>query len=155
MLDVAGKDALTTRATNTVDAVMSQMLAPTGLDQNDLENALGSLYRRDVDTADLYFQVSRRETWMLEDVILKEGSFNHDQGVGVRAVCGDKTGLAYSEELVLPALENATLAARAISRQGQSKSVRVPSRGVFQSLYPATDPTSSICLLYTSDAADE
>ena len=144
MLDVAGKDALTTRATNTVDAVMSQMLAPTGLDQNDLENALGSLYRRDVDTADLYFQVSRSETWMLEDGILKEGSFNHDQGVGVRAVCGDKTGLAYSEELVLPALENATLAARAISRQGQSKSVRVPSRGVFQSLYPATDPTSSI-----------
>jgi TldD protein len=120
------------------------MLEPAGLDQNHLSDALGSLYRRDVDAADLYFQVSRSESWTVEDRILKEGSFSHDQGVGVRAVCGDKTGFAYSEELILPALENAAKAARAISRQGQSKAVQVASAGVTPLLYPSTDPTSSI-----------
>lgn len=127
-----------------VDTVMSQMLAPAGLDENHLTKALGSLYMRDVDWADLYFQVSRSESWTVEDGILKEGSFSLDQGVGVRAVCGEKTGFAYSEELVLPALLGAADAARAISRQGQSKSVQIAAVGEIQRLYPVTDPTSSI-----------
>ncbi len=135
---------MTKQTDNAVESVMSQMLAPAGLDETHLTSALGSLYRRDVDAADLYFQVSRSESWTLEDGILKEGSFSHDQGVGVRAVCGDKTGFAYSEELVLPALENAARAARAISRQGQSRAVQVAAPGVTQSLYPVTDPTRSI-----------
>ena len=135
---------MTKQTDNAVESVMSQMLAPAGLDKSHLASALGSLYRRDVDTADLYFQVSRSESWTLEDGILKEGSFSHDQGVGVRAVCGDKTGFAYSEELILPALENAARAARAISRQGQSRSVQVAAPGVTQSFYPVTDPTLSI-----------
>ncbi len=123
---------------------MSQMLAPAGLDENHLASALGSLYRRDVDAADLYFQVSRSESWTVEDGILKEGSFNLDQGVGVRAVCGEKTGFAYSEDLILPALQGAADAARAISRQGQSKAVQIASAGETRRLYPVTDPTSSI-----------
>ena len=123
---------------------MSRMLAPAGLDESHLETALGTVYRRDVDAADLYFQVSRSESWTVEDGILKEGNFSVDQGVGVRAVCGEKTGFAYSEELVLPALTGAADAARAISRQGQSKSVQVAAAGLTQSLYPATDPTTSI-----------
>lgn len=127
-----------------VDTVMSQMLAPVGLDENHLAKALGSLYMRDVDAADLYFQVSRSESWTVEDGILKEGSFSLDQGVGVRAVCGEKTGFAYSEELILPALLGAADAARAISRQGQSKSVQIASVGESQRLYPTTDPTTSI-----------
>jgi len=127
-----------------VDTVMSQMLAPAGLDKNHLAKALGSLYMRDVDSADLYFQVSRSESWTVEDGILKEGSFSLDQGVGVRAVCGEKTGFAYSEEVVLPALQGAADAARAISRQGQSKSIQIASVGETQRLYPVTDPTSSI-----------
>lgn len=127
-----------------VDTVMSQMLAPAGLDENHLTKALGSLYMRDVDSADLYFQVSRSESWTVEDGILKEGSFSLDQGVGVRAVCGEKTGFAYSEDLVLPALQGAADAARAISKQGQSKSVQIAPVGEIQRLYPATDPTSSI-----------
>ena len=135
---------MTKQTDNSVEAVMSTMLAPAGLGERHLERTLGSLYRRDVDAADLYFQVSRSESWTVEDGILKEGSFSHDQGVGVRAVCGDKTGFAYSEELMLPALENAATAARAISRQGQSKSVQVPTSGAVQALYPATDPISSI-----------
>lgn len=127
-----------------VDTVMSKMLAPAGLDENHLAKALGSLYLRDVDAADLYFQVSRSESWTVEDGILKEGSFSLDQGVGVRAVCGEKTGFAYSEELILPALLGAADAAKAISRQGQSKSIQIASVGGSQRLYPATDPTSSI-----------
>jgi len=123
---------------------MSQMLAPAGLDQNHLAGALGTLYRRDVDAADLYFQISRSESWTVEDGILKEGSFSVDRGVGVRAVSGEKTGFAYSEELILPALESAAAAARAISRQGQAKSVQVAAPGLARSLYPDRDPTTSI-----------
>lgn len=127
-----------------IETVMSQMLVPAGLDERHLADALGSLNMRDVDAADLYFQVSRSESWTVEDGILKEGSFSLDQGVGVRAVCGDKTGFAYSEELILPALQGAADAARGISRQGQSRSVRIAAPGVTKSLYSAADPISSI-----------
>ena len=120
------------------------MLAPAGLDESHLASALSSIYRRDVDAADLYFQVSRSESWTVEDGILKEGNFSLDQGVGVRAVCGEKTGFAYSEELILPALQGAARAARAISRHGQSKSIEVAAAGMTRSLYPLTDPTTSI-----------
>ena len=123
---------------------MAQVLAPAGLGEKHLNTALGSLYRRDVDAADLYFQVSRSESWTVEDGILKEGNFSVDQGVGVRAVCGDKTGFAYSEELLVPALQGAADAARAISRQGQSKSLQVPVAADNRVLYPVTDPTTSI-----------
>ncbi len=73
-----------------------------------------------VDYADLYFQLSREESWALEDGIVKEGSASIEQGVGVRALAGEKTGFAYSDEIVLPALKEASRAARAIagSRRG-------------------------------------
>jgi len=130
---------------NTIDNVMSQVLQPTGLDERHISNALGSLNLKDVDIADLYFQVSRQESWSVEDGKLKEGSFNLDQGVGVRAVCGEKTGFAYSDELLIPSLEQAASAARAISRQGESKSVQIQAKGVpTTALYPAVDPTTSI-----------
>jgi len=77
---------------------MSRMLEPAGLDASDLSSTLGSMMRGGVDYADLYFQVSRSESWTLEDSIIREGSFNLDQGVGVRATSGEKTGFAYSDE---------------------------------------------------------
>ncbi len=129
---------------NPLQSVMSTVLAPAGLEERHLNSTLGSINRRDVDHADLYFQVSRQETWMLEDGILKEGSFSVDQGVGVRAVCGEKTGFAYSDELVVPALEQAAQAARAITRQGDSQAVKVSASGAAKGLYPALDPTISI-----------
>ena len=135
---------MTNNTDSAVDTVMSQMLLPAGLEEKHLTRALGSLYRRDVDAADLYFQVSRSESWTVEDGILKDGNFSLDQGVGVRAVCGDKTGFAYSEDLVLTALESAANAASALSRQGQSRSVQVASAGKSRALYPMTDPTTSI-----------
>jgi TldD protein len=130
---------------STIENVMSQVLQPAGLEERHINKALGSINLRDVDLADLYFQVSRQESWSFEDGKLKEGSFHLDQGVGVRAVCGEKTGFAYSDELLLPALLQAASAARAISRQGQSTSVEVQSTGgTNTALYPAVDPTTSI-----------
>ncbi len=100
--------------------------------------------RGGVDFADLYFQVTRQESWSLEDGIIREGSFSLDQGVGVRANSGEKTGFAYSDELVLPALESAAGAARAIARQGQEKNVQAWKRSNATALYPSSDPTTSI-----------
>ena len=110
---------------------MTRLLEPAGLGEAALSKTLGSLMRGGVDYADLYFQVTRQESWTLEDGIIREGSFSLDQGVGVRANSGEKTGFAYSDELVLPALEAAAGAARAIARQGPA-------------LYPQSDPTTSI-----------
>jgi len=127
-----------------IESVMADMLAPAGLEERHLSRTLGSILRGGVDYADLYFQVSRQESWTLEDGIIREGSFNLDQGVGVRAVSGEKTGLAYSDELMLPALERAAGAARAIARQGESKQVPAWQRGDVAPLYPVADPTRSI-----------
>ena len=132
------------KAANSIDSVMADMLAPAGLEERHLERTLGSVLRGGVDYADLYFQVSRQESWTLEDGIIREGSFSLDQGVGVRAVSGEKTGFAYSDELILPALEQAAVAARAIARQGDDKRVPAWRRCAAAPLYPAADPTTSM-----------
>ena len=131
-------------AADPIDSVMADMLAPVGLEERHLSRTLGSVLRGGVDYADLYFQVSRQESWSLEDGIIREGSFSLDQGVGVRAVSGEKTGFAYSDELMLPALEQAAGAARAIARQGKDKQVPAWRRGAVASLYPVADPTTSL-----------
>ncbi len=129
---------------NAIETVMSRVLAPAGLEERHLSRALGSIMTRDIDTADLYFQISRQESWTVEDGFIKTGSFNLDQGVGVRAVSGEKTGFAYSDELILPALQHAADAARAISRQGQTNAVQAWSRSERQDLYSSLDPIVSI-----------
>ena len=101
---------------NAVEIARRSLLAPTGMDDRDLDRALRTLLRGGVDAADLYFQVSRHESWTLEDGIVKEGSHSIEQGVGVRAMSGDKTGFAYSDEIVVPALMQASEAASAIAR---------------------------------------
>jgi TldD protein len=123
---------------------MTRLLEPAGLGEQQLSTTLGGLMRGGVDFADLYFQVTRQESWSLEDGIIREGSFSLDQGVGVRANSGEKTGFAYSDELVLPALESAAGAARAIARQGQEKNVQAWKRSNTTALYPSSDPTTSI-----------
>ncbi len=123
---------------------MTRLLEPAGLGERHLSTTLGGLMRGGVDYADLYFQVTRQESWSLEDGIIKEGSFSLDQGVGVRANSGEKTGFAYSDELVLPALQSAASAARAIARQGQDKRIQAWRRSDAAVLYPMSDPTTSI-----------
>lgn len=119
-------------------------LEPAGLDERALGNTLASMMHSGVDYADLYFQVSRQESWSVEDGIIREGSYSLDKGVGVRAVSGEKTGFAYSDELLLPALQQAAGAARAIARSGESKAVQAWHRDNSPPMYPRIDPTSSI-----------
>ena len=146
-------------AADPIESVMADMLAPAGLEERHLSRTLDSVLRGGVDYADLYFQVSRQESWTLEDGIIREGSFSLEQGVGVRAVSGEKTGFAYSDELLLPALEQAAGAARAIARQGEDKQVPAWRRGSAEPLYPVADPTTSVAdadktaLLMRIDAA--
>jgi TldD protein len=124
--------------------VREGILAPAGLDVGRVEQALGLVLGSAVDSADLYFQLSREESWGLEDGIVKEGSASIEQGVGVRAMAGEKTGFAYSDEIMMPALEEAARAARAIAVQGGSGSVQAwqPSGG--HRLYLPTDPLASL-----------
>ncbi len=113
---------------------------PAGLEEHHLQDALGKLMRGDVDTAELYFQVSRQESWSLEDGIVREGSHSIDRGVGVRAVAGEKTGFAYSDEIVVPALMQVADAASAIARRGDQGQLQVWQKGSGHQLYPALDP---------------
>ncbi|MDH3831521.1 MAG: metalloprotease TldD, partial [Gammaproteobacteria bacterium] len=101
-----------------LDIARQRLLAPAGIDENDLNKVFGSLLGHAVDSGDLYFQSTRFESWVLEDGIVKEGTHSIEQGAGVRAVSGDKTGFAYSDEIMMPALLQASGAARAIAKQG-------------------------------------
>ena len=90
------------------------LLTPYGLDEGHLQKVLGSIFTHRVDYADLYFQFTRSESWSLEEGIVKTGSFSIDQGVGIRAVSGDKTAFSYSDEISERALLEAAAATRTI-----------------------------------------
>jgi TldD protein len=145
--------------TSISELVQQQLLLPAGLTDHDLEHALASTMTGGVDYADLYFQQSRQESWVLEDGIIKDGGYHLEQGVGVRACSGEKTGFAYSDDLVLPALQQAAEAARAISRQGGDKQVAVWKKQTSPALYSSADPIlllsveEKLALLREADAA--
>ncbi len=120
------------------------LLAPYSLDSKRLQTVFGEILAHRVDYADLYFQYTRSESWSLEEGIVKSGSFNIDQGVGVRAVSGEKTAFAYSDDIGLAALESAARATRAIARQGQSGRARVVKRAAGHNLYTPHDPISGL-----------
>jgi TldD protein len=119
-------------------------LAPYSLDSGRLQGVFGQILAHRVDYADLYFQYTRSESWSLEEGIVKSGSFNIDQGVGVRAVSGEKTAFAYSDDISLTALEAAAQATRAIARQGQAGRTRVARRAAGHNLYAPHDPISRL-----------
>ncbi len=120
------------------------LFAPAGITDAELEKVFGRLMAPGVDAADLYFQSTRSEGWVLEDGIIKQGSHSIDQGVGVRAMSGEKTGFAYSDEIVLPALLEASGAARAIARSGESHALKAWSAGSGLRLYAPGDPLESM-----------
>jgi TldD protein len=120
------------------------LLAPYDLKTSELDRVFGTLMTRGVDYADLYFQYLRSEGWSLEEGIVKSGSFNIDQGVGVRAIAGDKTAFAYSDEISLRALKDAATATRAIAHTGGKSMTPAMRNGVGPSLYPAIDPLASL-----------
>jgi len=120
------------------------LLTPYGLDAGGLERVFGQIMTHKVDYADLYFQYSRSEGWSLEEGMVKSGSFNIDQGVGVRAVSGEKTAFAYSDDISLPALESAARATRAIASRGEQGATQVVSRTRGRELYLPQDPVASL-----------
>jgi TldD protein len=124
----------------------SLLLDPFGLDEGHLSRALNAIKAHQVDDADLYFQYTRSEGWSLEEGIVKTGSFSIDQGVGVRAVAGEKTAFAYSDDISEASLMDAATTVRAIAAASQSKRSKVPARKVSasRSLYPSLDPMSTM-----------
>ncbi|MBX3702451.1 MAG: metalloprotease TldD [Steroidobacteraceae bacterium] len=121
-----------------------RILAPSGLDEGRLERTLGSLLGAAVDAGDLYFQLAREEHWVLEDGIVKEGSHSIEQGVGVRAMAGERTGFAYSDEVIPAALAEAARAARAIAREGGTGQVQAWKAVAAHRLYLPDDPIASL-----------
>ncbi|MGV3498110.1 MAG: metalloprotease TldD [Hydrogenophaga sp.] len=123
-----------------------QLLEPFGLTTAHLHKALAEIASHGVDDADLYFQATRNEGWSLEEGIVKTGSFSIEQGVGVRAVSGEKTAFAYSDDLSWDSLLDAAHAVRSISGQGQAKKVKVAAGKVAgsRSLYAGVDPIATL-----------
>lgn len=127
------------------DVARDVILQPASMDEAQLEAVLGKLMAHHVDYADLYFETSRFESWSLEDGIVKDGGYSIERGVGVRAVSGEKTGFAYSDEIFLPALNEAALSARAIAKSGQQGRVKAWSkRSGDHHLYSSAQPFDSL-----------
>jgi TldD protein len=122
------------------------LLTPFGLDESHVARALAEIRTHQVDDADLYFQYTRSEGWSLEEGIVKTGSFSIDQGVGVRAVSGEKTAFAYSDDISQASLLDAVRTVRSISAVAQAGRVRVAPKKIAsgRSLYPGVDPISTL-----------
>ena len=121
-----------------------QLLQPGGLSSGDLDRVFSQLMGPSIDAADLYFQHSRSESWMLEDGIVKEGNHSIEQGVGVRAMSQEKTGFAYSDEIVLPQLLTAAKSARAIAQSGADRNTHALAARDVRALYAPIDPVESL-----------
>lgn len=139
------------------DDVKEQLLTRSGLDESQLARTLGTMYQGSVDFADIYLQSSHQESWVLEDGIVKSGSFSIDRGLGVRAVEGEKTGFAYADTISATSLQQASDAARSIARAGQSRQVKAFTATKSVPLYLPHNPlagwkeTQKIDLLKTVD----
>jgi TldD protein len=127
-----------------LDQASALLLAPAALEFQQLARVLADIHVRHVDYADLFFQYSRVESWSLEEGIVKSGAFSIDRGVGVRAVAGEKTAFAYSDDISMDALVAAARATRAIGAQGQSRAAALERIGGARSLYAAADPVAAL-----------
>ncbi len=130
--------------TNVIELAETTLLAPAGITESHLQRLLGQLLSANVDHADMFFQSVQQESWGLEEGIVKAGSYDIDCGVGIRVMQGEKVGFAYSDDILLPALEQAALAARSIARQGEDKQVQAHHRSALKPLYGASNPLKSL-----------
>src|SRR3974390_1279396 len=133
-----------TEVTDPLALARELILRPSGLDDRRLDHVFGEGLTHSADFADLYFQLSHQESWSLEDGIVKDGSASIEQGVGVRALAGEKTGFAYSDEIVLPALEEGSRAARAIAVHGAGRRVSAWHNQAGHQLYLPADPAVAL-----------
>ncbi|MEJ2115412.1 MAG: metalloprotease TldD [Gammaproteobacteria bacterium] len=129
---------------NPLELAKSSILDPSGLDESHLSRAFSTLLNTSADSGDIYFQMRKYEAWSLEDGIVKDASYNISQGVGIRAIKGDKSGFAYSDEIVLPALLESCKAARAIARGSQVGQVQTWKTNSSNQLYMPENPLDSI-----------
>jgi len=120
------------------------LLEPAGLAVPDLERVLDRLMSSRLDAADLYCETTRLESWVLEDGIIREGAFSIEQGAGLRAMAGEKTGFAFTDEIQLPRLLEAADAARAIAAAGRAGRVSLGAGNGAAALYPAINPLASL-----------
>jgi TldD protein len=120
------------------------LLEPAGLDETQLERLLAKVLGHAVDGGELYFQLSRDESWSLEDGRVKEASHSIDRGVGVRAISGERSGLAYSDEIEFAAIDESARAARAIAKGGGTGSVCAFERRAGAALYSPVDPIDTV-----------
>lgn len=127
-----------------LDIAKNLLLEPAGITTTHLEKILGKILGHAIDRSDLYFQATRHESWVLEEGIVKEGSHDISRGVGIRAISGEKTGFAYSDDIILPALEQAADAARSIAKQGSSSQIQIKRPHQDINLYPAMDPIDTL-----------
>ncbi|HAL38781.1 MAG TPA: metalloprotease TldD, partial [Polaromonas sp.] len=142
------RPALPTHESTSERLVIAQklLLEPFGLNDAALNRALGEITSYGVDDADLYFQYTRSEGWSLEEGIVKTGSFSIDQGVGVRAVSGEKTAFAYSDDISEASLLDAARTVRSISAASKAGRVKTPARKIARSrsLYRELDPIATL-----------
>ena len=123
-----------------MEMARQRILDPSGIDERKIETVLGGIMGHAVDSADMYFQISRHESSSLENSIVRDAAHSIEQGVGVRAISGEKTGFAYTDEIVLPALTRASVAARAIAKQGNQGSLQAWHAPRGKQLYSPLDP---------------
>jgi TldD protein len=130
--------------TDALTAAERELLTPGGLGHQDLERVLSGLMGPAVDAGDLYFQTLTHEAWVLEDGLVRNGVHSMEQGVGIRAISGDKTGFAYADEIILPSLLQAAGAARAIAGHGSRGQVQAWERQQPRRLYGEEDPMAAL-----------
>nr|VFK11270.1 MAG: microcin-processing peptidase 2. Unknown type peptidase. MEROPS family U62 [Candidatus Kentron sp. LPFa]VFK26302.1 MAG: microcin-processing peptidase 2. Unknown type peptidase. MEROPS family U62 [Candidatus Kentron sp. LPFa] len=129
--------------TDTLERARTFILDPAGLGESEIQVTLDQLFAHSIDNGDIYFESTRSEAWTLEDGIVKDASHNIEQGAGVRAISGEKTGFAYSDEISFPALNHAATAARAIASRGGDGKARAWRRTEGEILYRPADPLLS------------
>ncbi len=127
-----------------LNLVKQSILTPVGIQDSDIEKIMSRLLSSPVDAADIYFQSSHSESWVMEGGIIKEGSHNIEQGAGVRAVSGEKTGFAYSDRIELPVLLEAANNVKSIVRQGQEAQVGLKQAVNWPQYYPVANPLKSL-----------
>ncbi len=121
------------------------LLAPDGLTTTDIESTLSHIMLPGMDYADCYFQHSSFEGWSLEENKVKSGSYQIDQGVGIRAISGEKTGFAYSDEITASAIRDAASSARNIANAGQNGIQKIQLSSVdTPALYTGELPINSL-----------
>lgn len=147
--------------TESLNIAEQALLAPAGITEQQLQAVLDKALGKNIDAADIYCQSTRTESWYLEDGLVKRGGFDIERGVGIRVISGEKTGFAYSDDIYLPALEQAAVTARSISQQAtkEAKLIATPHAISGRALYLSQDPllslseTDKIALLHQVDIA--